>query len=170
MLLLLLPGLLPLPLVLLILIVAVSDSTVAYPVMHVNWDLPSSSSPAENGNGVRASSPLFPPVANGDDDDDSGAFHFSASGKKSCSSDALLSMASSSSSSVKGDDDVARAKQRARQATATKHQQQLRLMREDALGPTVHVQQGKSSGWINSPTSVPYREEQKAFPRIKLPI
>ncbi len=105
---------------------------VAYPVIHVKWDLP----PSEETPDRHLRSPLFPTVAASTPNpaDDDGAFHFSVAGKKSCSSDALLSM--SETAEDKATTSVGIGKQERRPTG------KMRLLREDALGSSVHVQQG----------------------------
>ncbi len=116
---------------------------VAYPVVHIDWDLPTQGEGPPDGTRTSSSAaltphaaapaPLFPPVAQSNTGGDF---------KKSCSSDALLMSASnedsgncSSSSSTNSSNKNASKKHQ--------HQRVFRPMREDALGPSVHVQQGK---------------------------
>ena len=114
---------------------------MAYPVVHIDWDLPTQGDGGADGTRTSAltphaaaPAPLFPPVAQ--PSNTGGDF------KKSCSSDALLMSASNedsgncSSSSNSSNKNASKKQQQ-------QHQRVFRPMREDALGPSVHVQQGK---------------------------
>lgn len=106
--------------------------SVAYPVVHVDWDLPPCDPADASGYATGAQTPLFPPST------DFGWSYNGGNGcKKSSSSDALMQMSADSAFSTM------KTNSNTKEKMSFKTQQHFRPMAEDAMGAAVHVQQGE---------------------------